>query len=76
MCGNKKRDDEHQWMTEEILEKMEHRKEHKGKDISIYKTLAREIRQERKRAKDDHHKSYNDMFADIEERDQHHNTIT
>ena len=44
ICGNKKLEHKHQWMTEEILEKMEQRKEQKDKNIARYKVLDREIR--------------------------------
>ena len=44
ICGNKKLEHKQQWMTEEILEKMEQRKEQKYKNIARYKVLDREIR--------------------------------
>ena len=59
-------------MTEEILEKMEQRKEQKDKDIARYKLLDREIRQECKQAKEEH---YTHLCAEIEELDKHHNPI-
>ena len=45
ICGNKTLEHKHQWMTKEILEKREQRKEQKDKDIARYKLLDREIRQ-------------------------------
>ena len=72
ICGNKKLEHKQQWMTEEILEKMEQRKEQKDKDIARYKLLDREIRQECKQAKEEH---YNHLCAEIEELDKHHNPI-
>ena len=72
ICGNKKLEHKQQWMTEEILEKMEQRKERKYKDIARYKILDREIRQECKRAKEDH---YNHLCEEIVELDKHHNPI-
>ena len=72
ICGNKKLEPRQQWMTEEILEKMEQRKVQKYKDIARYKLLDREIRQECKQAKEDH---YNHLCEEIEELDKHHNPI-
>ena len=72
ICGNKKLEHKQQWMTEEILEKMEQRKEQKDKDIAIYKLLDRKIRQECKQANEDH---YNNLCAEMEELDKHHNPI-
>ena len=72
ICGNKKLEHKQQWMTEEILEKMEQRKERKYKDIARYKLLDREIRQECKQAKEDY---YNNLCEEIEELDKHHNPI-
>ena len=54
ICDNKKLEHKQQWMTEEILETMEQRKEQEDKDIARYKLLDREIRQECKQAKEDH----------------------
>ena len=64
ICGRKKLEHKQQWMTEEISEKIEQREEQKDKDITIYKLLDREIRQECKQAKEDH---YNYLCAEIEE---------
>ena len=72
ICGNKKLEHKQQWMTEEILEKMEQRKVQKDKDIARYKLLDREIRQECKQSKEDH---YNHLCEEIEELDKHHNPI-
>ena len=44
ICGNKKLEHKQQWMTEEILENMEQRKEQQDKDIARYKLLYGEIR--------------------------------
>ena len=55
ICGNKKLEHKQQWMTEEILEKMEQMKEQKDKDIARYKLLDRERRQECKQAKEEHY---------------------
>ena len=54
ICGKKKLGQKQQWMTEEILEKMEQTKEQKDKDIARYKLLDREIRRECKQAREDH----------------------
>ena len=72
ICGNKNLEHKQQWMTEEILEIMEQRKEQNDKDIARYKLLNREIRQECKQAKEDH---YNNLCEEIVELDKHHNQI-
>ena len=72
ICGREGMQPKKKWMTQEILEKMEERRQQKSVNVDRYREINREIKQMCKEAKE---RFFNDKCKRIQELDERHNPL-